>query len=79
MINIFVHFFAAIVKFKDYLLKLNKMKIGILANKGKLNDFDFRSLKIISRNLAPPPQKKRNPQIKTNEVIISSNQETCNV
>ena len=41
LIKIFAHFFAAMVKFKDYLRRLNKMRIGFLANKGKSNDINF--------------------------------------
>ena len=41
IIIFFLHFFASIVKFKDYLRKLNKVKIGFLANKGKSNDIHF--------------------------------------
>ena len=66
------------MKFKDYLRKLNKIKIGCFANKGKSNDY-FSSLKIISRKT-----KKKIPQIKSNQVIISCYQEeykrlTCKI
>ena len=57
------------MKFKDYLRKLNRMKIGVFANKGKSNDINFLSLKIISRTLA------KQKYFITNQVIISCYQE----
>ena len=50
------------------------MKIGILANKGKSNDFNFYNLNIISWNVAKQ-KKSCFPQIKSYQVIISCFQE----
>ena len=63
-------FFFTFFFFKDYLRKLNKIKIGCLANKAKSNDINFYSLKIISRKLAKP-KKYFFPQIKSIQVIKS--------
>ena len=74
------------MKFKDYLRKLNKIKIPCLANKGKSNNINFWSLKIISRKLAKSKKKKKKkiPKKKYNQVIKSCYSEnykrlTCKV
>ena len=61
------------MKFKDYLGKLNKMKFGFLANKGRSIDIN-RVLKLFPEILQNP-QKTNFPQIKSNQVIISYYQE----
>ena len=62
------------MKFKDSLRKLNKMKIGFLANKGKSNDIIFLKFK---NNFQKSCKTKEFffPQIKSNQGIISFCQE----
>ena len=50
------------------------MNIGFLASKGKSNDFNLLSFKIISRNLAKQT-KSCFPEIKSNQVNIICDQE----
>ena len=67
-------FFAAYMKFKDYLRKLNKMKFGFLAKKASRMILIFIKFENYIRNLAKP-KNVFFLQLKSNEGIISCYQE----